>query len=77
MFLTLVYSLTHGFGSSREGVGGCALSTCGHTQGDREASKSCFGKPVCETIVAGDLNGDCVIDFRDVYIMTLHWLEGR
>ena len=40
-----------------------------------EASKSYFGKPPCETIVAGDVNGDCIIDFRDVGIMALHWCE--
>jgi len=41
--------------------------------GTADASKSYFAQPPCETIVAGDINGDCVIDFRDVHIMTLHW----
>ena len=45
--------------------------------GTAEASKSYFGKPPCETIIAGDLNGDCVVDFRDVAIMMMHWLEER
>lgn len=40
-----------------------------------EASKSYFGKPVCETIVAGDLNGDCQVDNVDFAIMGMHWLE--
>ena len=42
-----------------------------------EASKSYFGKPLCETIVAGDVNGDCVVDFRDFFFIALHWLEER
>lgn len=44
--------------------------------GTSEASKSWFGGPVCETIVAGDVNGDCVVDFRDLSIMMSHWLDG-
>lgn len=40
-----------------------------------EASKSYFGKPVCKTIVAGDINGDCRVNFLDFRLMTLHWLE--
>jgi len=43
--------------------------------GTAEASKSYFGKPPCETIVAGDINGDCEIDFRDFFFVALHWLE--
>jgi hypothetical protein len=39
-----------------------------------EASKSYFGESVCETIVAGDINGDCKVDFRDFTIMAYHWL---
>jgi len=31
--------------------------------GTAEASKSYFGEPVCETIIAGDVNGDCIVDF--------------
>ena len=45
--------------------------------GTTEASKSYFGDPPCETIVAGDINGDCIIDFRDFCIMALHWLEDH
>jgi len=43
--------------------------------GAPEASKSYFNAPVCQTIIAGDINGDCVVDFRDFAIMALHWLE--
>ena len=43
--------------------------------GTAEASKSYFGEPVCETIVAGDLNGDCRVDFLDLAVMSFHWLE--
>lgn len=43
--------------------------------GTAEASKSYFGEPVCETIVAGDINGDCVVNFKDFALMTYHWLE--
>jgi hypothetical protein len=45
--------------------------------GTAEASKSYFGGPPCETIVAGDINGDCKVDFEDFRLMGLHWLEAR
>jgi hypothetical protein len=45
--------------------------------GTPEASKSYFGKPPCETIVAGDVNGDCEVNFSDLYIMALHWCEDH
>jgi len=41
--------------------------------GTAEASKSYFGEPVCETIIAGDVNGDCKVDFKDLQIMALQW----
>ena len=44
--------------------------------GTAEASKSYFGEPPCETIIAGDINGDCKVDFSDFSIMTLHWLQA-
>ncbi len=44
--------------------------------GTAEASKSYFGEPPCEVIVAGDINGDCNVNFLDFRIMALHWLEG-
>ncbi len=43
--------------------------------GTREASKSYFGEPICETIIASDINGDCKVDLWDLAIMTSHWLE--
>jgi len=43
--------------------------------GIAEASKSYFGEPICETIIAGDINGDCKIDFADFVIMSIHWLQ--
>jgi hypothetical protein len=49
----------------------------GAYSGTAEASKSYFGEPVCETIVAGDINGDCKVDFADFAIMALHWLEDN
>jgi parallel beta-helix repeat protein len=42
--------------------------------GTAEASKSYFGGPSCETVVAGDVNGDCIVDFKDFAIMALHWM---
>ena len=43
--------------------------------GTVEASKSYFGASLCETIIAGDINGDCKVDILDLEIMLLHWLE--
>ena len=45
--------------------------------GISEASKSYFGRPVCETIIAGDINGDCIVDFKDFAILARHWLEDK
>jgi hypothetical protein len=42
--------------------------------GTVEASKSYFGKAPCETIVAGDINGDCAVNFKDFTFLALHWL---
>ena len=43
--------------------------------GTTEASKSYFGEPPCETVVAGDINGDCEVNFEDFRLMALHWCE--
>jgi parallel beta-helix repeat protein len=43
--------------------------------GTEEASKSYFGEQVCETIVAGDINGDCIVNLKDFAFMAYHWLE--
>jgi hypothetical protein len=46
--------------------------------GTTEAGKSWFGQAPCETIIAGDINGDCRVDWRDFAILSRHWLEdGR
>jgi hypothetical protein len=45
--------------------------------GTAEASKSYFGEPICETIVAGDINGDCKVDFSDLAFMAIHWLDHQ
>jgi len=43
--------------------------------GTAQAGKSYFGAPPCTTIIAGDTNGDCRVDFTDFKILALHWLE--
>jgi len=45
--------------------------------GTAEASKSYFGGPVCETVVAGDINGDCRVDWQDLAILSRHWLADN
>ena len=45
--------------------------------GTAEASKSYFGEPPCEIIVAGDINGDCVVDMTDLSFIAFHWLEDN
>jgi len=42
-----------------------------------EASKSYFSKPPCQTIIAGDINGDCIVNFNDFALLASHWLEER
>ncbi len=43
--------------------------------GTAEASNSYFGKPPCRIIVAGDINGDCAVDYQDLAIIAMHWLN--
>ena len=43
--------------------------------GTPEASKAYFGEPICETIVAGDINGDGQVNRVDLEIMALHWTD--
>ena len=45
--------------------------------GTEYASKSYFGAPVCDKPIAGDINGDCKVDFFDLSIMGFHWLEDN
>jgi predicted outer membrane repeat protein len=53
------------------------LINMGAYGGTVEASKSYFGKPPCEIIVAGDVNGDCEVNFLDFRLMALHWCEDN
>ena len=48
------------------------MGACGHTP---EASKSYFGEPICDTIIAGDINGDGQVNRTDLEIMALHWTD--
>lgn len=41
---------------------------------DTTASKTYFGYPVCDVILAGDINGDCVVDFDDLAILMSQWM---
>ncbi|MFC1634259.1 right-handed parallel beta-helix repeat-containing protein [Planctomycetota bacterium] len=43
--------------------------------GTPEASKTYFDQPICETIVAGDINGDGQVNRADLEIMALHWTD--
>ncbi|MBA7646106.1 hypothetical protein ES703_53867 [subsurface metagenome] len=45
--------------------------------GAGQASKSYFGAEPCEAIIAGDINGDCKVDFTDFAIMALHWQQEQ
>ena len=45
--------------------------------GTVEASKSYFDNPLCEIIVAGDINSDCAVNFLDFRLMALHWLTNN
>jgi hypothetical protein len=42
--------------------------------GTAQASKSYFGSAICQTIVAGDINGDCKVNFIDFAILSSNWL---
>ena len=43
--------------------------------GTAEASKSFFGLPLCNTMIPGDINGDCRVDQTDLMLMTKRWLS--
>lgn len=45
--------------------------------GTDEASKSYFGSAPCEAIAAGDINGDCVVDWADFAFVGMNWLEDN
>ncbi|UCE47565.1 MAG: right-handed parallel beta-helix repeat-containing protein, partial [Phycisphaerales bacterium] len=38
------------------------------------ASKTYFGGPLCDVILAGDINGDGVVDFDDLAILMSQWM---
>ncbi len=42
--------------------------------GTAEASKTWFRGGQCRTIIAGDINGDCRVDFEDVSILCGNWM---
>ena len=44
--------------------------------GTAQASKSYFGTEPCEIIIAGDIDGDCVVNRVDFSIIAFHWLES-
>lgn len=44
--------------------------------GTAEASKSFFNQGPCPTVIAGDINGDCRVDLKDLSILALHWMES-
>jgi predicted outer membrane repeat protein len=52
------------------------IANLGAYGGTTEASKSYFGEPVCETRMAGDVNGDCKVDFEDLLIVLSQWTAG-
>jgi hypothetical protein len=43
--------------------------------GASKASRSNFGETICETIVAGDINGDGQINRPDLEIMASRWTD--
>ena len=52
---------------------GGRLNMGAYGAGDK-AGKSYFGEPVCETIIAGDINGDGIVDDEDLAILNSHWM---
>ncbi|MHC4704695.1 MAG: right-handed parallel beta-helix repeat-containing protein, partial [Planctomycetota bacterium] len=50
------------------------IANMGAYGGIDEAGKSYFGGPTCEVILAGDINGDCVVDFDDLAILMSQWM---
>ena len=45
--------------------------------GTVQASKAYFGGPVCQKNIAGDINGDCKVDFEDFALMAGNWMENN
>ncbi len=42
-----------------------------------KASKSYFSRPPCDIIIAGDVNGDCIVNYLDFRLMALNWLRDE
>jgi hypothetical protein len=40
-----------------------------------KASESYFGKPLCETVIAGDINADREVNIRDFVFIALHRMQ--
>ena len=40
-----------------------------------EVSRPYFGAPVCDKPIPGDINSDCIVNFVDLAIIGLRWLE--
>jgi len=47
------------------------MGACGAGE---KASKTYFGGTECDVILAGDINGDCVVDELDLAILESHWM---
>ncbi len=43
--------------------------------GTEQASKSYFESEPCQTILTGDINGDCVVDWADFMLLGMNWLK--
>jgi hypothetical protein len=50
------------------------IANMGAYGGSDMAGKTFFGAPACEVILAGDINGDCVVDFDDLAILMSQWM---
>ena len=53
-----------------------AIANIGAYGRTNQASKSYFDAPPCETIVAGDINGDCIVDAKDLAFLAKKWMQN-
>lgn len=44
--------------------------------GTVQAGRAYLGNRRCETITANDINGECVVDFKRICMMSTHWREN-
>ena len=63
-----------GFAGNKNGRQYRGRINMGAYGGTEQAIKSYFGTAPCETIMAGDINGDCKVDFVDFAIFANEWL---